>query len=346
VIPSYNSDNIAPSSSSIAMAPLAGGLSFSQNGFAHDSKPSEDSYAYRSDPNTRPDTHYDANLSFRNQSLLPPTDENKPLDLLCVGFGPASLGIGVALHDFLDKSETPAELAGLNGRLPNVAFLEKQAHFAWHAGMLLPGTKMQISFLKDMATLRNPRSEFTFLNYLHRNDRLVPFTNLGTFLPQRVEYEDYMRWCASWFDDVVYYNREVVSIAPHTDRLPGQPVFGDFNSGMLRQPVEYFDVTTRDMATGAMRTFIAKNVVIAAGGQANIPAPFPQNHPKVIHSSQFNKMVKTVLPEREAPYKVAVVGAGQSAAEIFNYLHQYYPNSRTRLLIRGSALRPSDDSPL
>ena len=114
--------------------------------------------------------------------------DNEVQDLVCVGFGPASLAIAVALHDALDKGEL-----ALGTSTPKVRFLERQQQFAWHAGMLLPGAKMQITFIKDMATLRNPRSEFTFLNYLHENNRLVSFTNLGTFLPHRIEYEDYMR---------------------------------------------------------------------------------------------------------------------------------------------------------
>jgi L-ornithine N5-oxygenase len=39
------------------------------------------------------------------------------------------------------------------------------------------------------------------------------------------------------------------------------------------------------------------------------------------------------------------VGSGQSAAEIFNDLQSRYPNSRTTLVIKDTALRPSDDSP-
>ncbi len=73
---------------------------------------------------------------------------------------------------------------------------------------------MQISFIKDLATVRDPRSEFTFLNYLQKHGRLVQFANLGTFLPTRLEFEDYMRWCASSFDDVVAYGQEAVSILP------------------------------------------------------------------------------------------------------------------------------------
>ena len=109
-------------------------------------------------------------------SLLERYDDDEVHDLICVGFGPASLAIAVALHDALEDG-----IPNLRTVQPKVRFLERQQQFSWHAGMLLPGAKMQISFLKDLATLRNPRSQFTFLNYLYTNSRLVQFSNLGTF---------------------------------------------------------------------------------------------------------------------------------------------------------------------
>jgi L-ornithine N5-oxygenase len=199
--------------------------------------------------------------------------------------------------------------------------------------MLLPGAKMQISFIKDMATLRNPRSEFTFINYLHKNNRLVEFTNLNTFLPQRVEYEDYMRWCASWFEDVVEYSQEVVQIVPEKSLES----HGQTNT---------FVVTSRNSFTGEISARRTKHVVIAAGGRPRIPAPFPEQHSKVIHSSKFSYLAPQVLRDPGYPYNIAVVGSGQSAAEIFDNLNAHYPNAKTTLLIKSGALRPSDDSPL
>ena len=43
--------------------------------------------------------------------------------------------------------------------------------------------------------------------------------------------------------------------------------------------------------------------------------------------------------------RVAVIGGGQSAAEVFHNLHARYPACKTNLIIRGAALKPSDDSP-
>lgn len=270
---------------------------------------------------------------LENRSHLRYTPEEELHDLVCVGFGPASLAIAVALHDSLDGSDPSLDIPSLHGRAPKVAFLERQEKFAWHAGMLLPGARMQITFMKDMATLRNPRSEFTFINYLFQKDRLIEFTNLNTFLPQRVEYEDYMRWCATWFDEVVQYNQEVVKVIPE-------------KSASGNGEITTFVVLSKNLETGELQSRRTRHVVIAAGGRPNIPKPFPSNHPKIVHSSQFCHISTKVLPDFQYPYKVAVVGNGQSAAEIFDFLHTHYPNSQTRLLIKGGALRPSDDSPL
>ncbi|KAL8302501.1 hypothetical protein RB597_002724 [Gaeumannomyces tritici] len=258
----------------------------------------------------------------RSQFVLPtPADELH--DLICVGFGPASLAVAVAIHDALE--------AGRLETAPRVLFLEKQQRFAWHAGMLLPGAKMQISFIKDMASLRDPRSNFTFLNYLHRHGRLVEFTNLSTFLPARNEYEDYLRWCAGHFDDVVSYGSEVVSIHPQEEAVVG--------------PLKTFEVVSRDAGTGVEARYRAKNVILAIGGQPSIPRVLPAASPKVVHSSQYAHLVPRILTNTSAPYRVAVVGAGQSAAEIFSNIQTLYPNSRTWMVMRSEFLKPSDDSP-
>lgn len=268
-------------------------------------------------------THVAPQKTYHNKSAhLQASDLDSVHDLLCVGFGPASLSIAVALNDGLE--------AGTLKQAPNVLFLEKQPKFAWHAGMLLPGAKMQISFVKDMASLRNPRSHFTFLNYVHNQGRLLDFINLDTFLPARTEYEDYLRWCASHFDDVVRYNSEVVSVSPVEDA-----------SG-----VKVFTVVERNNKTGATSTHRARNVVVAVGGQAKIPASLPEKSPRVIHSSQYAYMLPKILRDRNAPVRVAVIGGGQSAAEIFNNVSNTYPNSKTYMIMKSEFIKPSDDSPL
>ncbi|KAL2787459.1 L-lysine 6-monooxygenase (NADPH-requiring)-domain-containing protein [Aspergillus keveii] len=265
----------------------------------------------------------------REPQRLRPTPADELHDLLCVGFGPASLAIAIALHDALDPCLN--KCAPTSGWQPKVAFLERQKQFAWHSGMLVPGSRMQISFIKDLATLRDPRSSFTFLNYLHRKDRLIHFTNLSTFLPARLEFEDYMRWCAQQFSDVVSYGEEVIEV------IPGK-------SNPDSSVVDYFTVLSRNVETGEISSRSARKVVLALGGTAKLPAELPQDA-RIMHSSKYCTTLPALLNNSTEPYNIAVLGSGQSAAEIFHNLQKRYPNSRTTLIMRDSAMRPSDDSP-
>jgi L-ornithine N5-oxygenase len=246
------------------------------------------------------------------------------LDLLCIGFGPASLAIAIALNDIQALLSPP----------PKVLFLEKQPHFAWHAGMQLPGARMQISFLKDLATPRNPRSKFTFINYLFEKGRLNQFINLSTFLPTRVEFEDYLRWCAEHFEKEgrVGYGMEVESVRPGEKNSEGK--------------VMSWEITALDTRTGNSVTRRARHVVIAVGGRPVVPQNM-QGLKHVAHSSQFASTI-TQIQQREEGTKLrfAVIGSGQSAAEIFNDLWERFPDAEVNLVIRGASLRPSDDSPL
>ncbi|MCJ1462254.1 hypothetical protein MMC07_000854 [Pseudocyphellaria aurata] len=280
------------------------------------------------------------------RSVLRHTAHEELHDLVCIGFGPASLAIAVALHDMLSTPLTV--LAPRTCHAPKVVFLEGQTRFAWHAGMLVPGATMQISFIKDLATLRNPKSDFTFLNYLHRRQRLIHFSNLGTFLPLRLEYEDYLRWCAGWFEEVVEYDQEVLDVTP--ERLSADD-----------SKISSFVVRAKEGTSGQVTSFRTKHVVIAVGGRPKVPRALPLNHPRIFHSSRYTRVISTLLKEIDLqhhavsngdchvaparPVHIAVIGNGQSAAEIFNDLHSRCPHAKTSMFIKGGALRPSDDSP-
>ena len=199
--------------------------------------------------------------------------------------------------------------------------------------MLLPDARMQISFLKDLATLRNPRSEFTFINYLKAKDRLVQFVNLSTFLPLREEFNDYMTWCASHFDDDVQYGAETVSVSP---------------SEGSQERVESWTTLYRDILTGRTSLARSKHVVIAIGGAPKIPDSIAHLHaePNMFHSSSYSPMTSKLREHSLGLRRIAVIGGGQSAAEIFNDLQSRFDNTAVTLYTSASALKPSDDSPL
>jgi L-ornithine N5-oxygenase len=242
--------------------------------------------------------------------------ETLEYDVIGLGFGPANLAIAVALDEDRRVREH-----GLR-----YCFLEKKPAFEWHGGMLLDDSRMQISFLKDLATLRNPSSRYTFVNYLHEKRRLEAFINISTFTPSRLEYNDYLGWAAAQFSDRVHYGEEVIGVEPVLD-----------GSDVTRVKV------ISRLADGRTRARITRNLVVSIGGEPVVPEAFRplKGDARVMHSSSYLERIQAC---RE-PKRLAVVGSGQSAAEIFSDLCGRYPSAEVSLVMRSQALRPADDSP-
>jgi L-ornithine N5-oxygenase len=230
------------------------------------------------------------------------------LDLVGVGFGPSNLGLAIAL----------AERSG-----PALAarFLERQERFGWHRGMLLEDATMQVSYLKDLVTLRNPASGYGFLSYLHDRGRLVDFINYGSPFPTRIEFHDYLEWAAAGFADRVEYGTEVQRIAP----VPGEP-------GLL-------DVHATHATRGAT-TVRTRNVVLATGLVPQLPEGVRRGA-RVWHSSELLSRIDSVRD----PRRVIVVGAGQSAAEALDHLHRTFPAAEVRAVFTRFGYSPADDTP-
>jgi L-ornithine N5-monooxygenase len=236
-------------------------------------------------------------------------------DLIGIGFGPSNIALAIALEE---KRHATKPLDAL--------FIERQPSFAWHPHMLLEHAHMQISFLKDLATLRNPTSRFTFINYLHEKGRLPDFINLKTFFPSRHEFNDYLAWAADQFDDRCVYGEQVLEVLPEKH--------GDAVS-LLR-------VRSLNSA-GGVNERLARNLVVGIGGAANVPHSFEpfRDDPRVFHSSRYLNDIKRHPGAR----RVAVVGAGQSAAEIFMDLQGRANAPHVDLIMRARSIRPADDSP-
>ena len=191
-------------------------------------------------------------------------------------------------------------------------------------------SELQISFLKDLVTLRNPTSPYSFVNYLKAHGRLVDFINLGTFYPCRMEFNDYLRWVASHFAAQSRYGEEVLAIEPV----------------LHQQQVEALRVISRD-SHGQHHVRTTRSVVVSAGGTPRIPTAFKalKDDSRVFHHSQYLASMAKQPRARSQPMRIAIIGGGQSAAEAFIDLHDSYPSAHVDLILRGSALKPADDSP-
>jgi L-ornithine N5-monooxygenase len=236
------------------------------------------------------------------------TNGHRPvLDIVGVGFGPSNLALAIAVHEYNETAARPI----------TAEFVELKSEFGWHTGMLLPGTTMQISFLKDLVTQRNPKSEFTFLNYLTERERLTEFINYKTFFPTRLEFHDYLTWAAEKVNASVRYGSQVTSI---------------------RDVDGVFDVEFGGTHTGVLR---ARNVVIAGGLSPQLP-PGVTRSPRQIHNHGFLHDLEK-LPSRRHN-RFVVVGAGQSAAEVCAYLHDL-PDVEVHGVFAKYGYSPADDSP-
>jgi L-ornithine N5-monooxygenase len=246
-----------------------------------------------------------------------PTREHDGYEIVGVGFGPSNLSFAIALRE---------HAANVSGRPVSVIFFEKQREFGWHRNMLLPDVTMQISFLKDLATFRNPVSPFTFVAYLHQAGRLPQFVNNQNFFPTREEFHNYLEWAQTSFADQVCYGSEVTAIR----QSPGAAASG-----------ERLELEVRD-ATGAVRLVRTRNVVISTGLVPRMPHGVTCDD-RVWHSSQFLSKFSSV--DRHELKSVAVIGAGQSAAEITRFLYDELPHAQVSSIIPSYGYSLADDTP-
>jgi len=225
------------------------------------------------------------------------------VELLAIGAGPSNLALAVALEEL-----APA-LA------ENSLMVEREAAVEWQPGLLLPWAKSQVSFLKDLVTLRNPNSEFSFVNYLHSVGRLDDFINMASFTPYRVEISEYFQWAANSLSKVqLRLSCGGTSIEPRWDS-------GGSLTGWLTRLSDGSTVSSRYLVTGMGREAYIPTVL------AGVPAS------RLVHSTQYRPSVAGL--DREFPYRVAVVGSAQSAAEMYRALQDDLPSAHITWLMRS-----------
>jgi L-ornithine N5-oxygenase len=228
-------------------------------------------------------------------------------DVIGVGFGPANLSLAVALEE--------------NGSDVTARFFEAQQDPTWQGGMMLRGSNIQNHPCRDLVSLRNPRSRYTFLNYLFENNRLIEHLNLPVEFPLRKEYAQYVRWVAQHFEDLVDYGAGIASV------------------GIVKHHgEELYETCTEDG-----RRFLGRTLIIGTGRTPYIPAPFAGvRSPRVVHLTEY---LYRLAEMTAAPRSVAVIGGSQSAVELTLDLAKRFPQARITMYVRSYSLRLKDTSP-
>lgn len=231
-------------------------------------------------------------------------------DVIGIGLGPFNLGLAALIEE---------------GTELNTIFLEQKPEFEWHGGLLIEETTLQVPFLADVVTMVNPKSHYSFLNYLHEMDRLYKFYFLERFHIPRREYNHYCKWVSKQLSNCQFETRVESIEHDNTQQL--------------------FKIETRQMKTGKNITFYAKDVVLGVGSSPVMPASLKAQEGKdLFHSAQF-------LHHRERfreANSITVIGSGQSAAEVFLELLKEQPNYQYKLdwFTRSKGFHPMEYSKL
>lgn len=221
-------------------------------------------------------------------------------DLIGIGIGPSNLS-------------TAALLAPVNE--VKSLFFDNKKEFQWFPGMLFPEATIQVSWLKDLATLVDPTSKYTFLSFLAEKKRIYRFAMARFPRVKRSEFNQYFSWVSQSLSNLCF-------------------------DTMVEEINFHKDLFTIKYAKGQSHS---KNIVVASGLTAQIPEQArPYLSSSVFHASQY--INENVFP---AGKRILIIGGGQSGAEIFNRLVSNKRELPAELcwVSRRSNFLPIDDSP-
>ena len=223
------------------------------------------------------------------------------VDLIGIGVGPANLSLAALLDGVGDFSSL---------------FFEQKPAFSWHPGLLLPGTTTQVHFLKDLVTLVDPNSRFSFVSFLASKRRLYRAIIAGRIHASRAEFDQYYRWTAAQLPNI-RFGAAVTEI-----RL-------DDHEGLFA-------------VTAGGREFRSRNVVVATGLAPHLPSCIESLlGDRAFHAAEF-LFRQIALGDK----RVAVIGGGQSGAEVVHHL--LTSRERPRRLVwvtKRPNFLPLDDTP-
>lgn len=221
------------------------------------------------------------------------------LDLVGIGVGPFNLSLSALLK-----------------KTPLISqFFEQKPSFSWHPGMMLNNAKLQIHYLKDLATCVDPSNPYTFLSYLVEKGRIYSFLNRKTSTISRQEYSNYLSWASNKLSNI-NWNEKVTG---------------------LKYCNKKFKIQTEK------RLIEAKHISIGTGIKPYVPEKFiPLTGDTFFHNSEFKHRINHLDLEKK---RIAVIGGGQSGAEIVDNLISQ--NNKPKEIIWASKrvnFQPLEDS--
>ncbi|MBM7587982.1 lysine N6-hydroxylase [Bacillus pakistanensis] len=218
------------------------------------------------------------------------------LDVIGIGIGPYNLSLAALIEEKTDL---------------NAKFFDQTSQFEWHPGMLIDLTDLQVPFIADLVTFANPKSQYSFLNYLHSQNRMYQFFFFHRLEIPRQEYNHYAQWVVEQLSSC-YFDYEVIDVMEEGN---------------------CYKVVVRDNGTHKVTEYYSRHVVLGTGTKPLVlegMSGLPQED--VHHTSHY-------LFHKDTTVKgsvITIIGSGQSAAEVFYDLlkeqdkHEYHLTWLTR----------------
>ncbi|BCH57075.1 SidA/IucD/PvdA family monooxygenase [Agrobacterium vitis] len=238
----------------------------------------------------------------------------KTYDLLGIGFGPANIGLAIACEE--------------KGFIENCLFLDKSPDPIWQEQMLFEESldihsNIQNIPYRDLVTPRNPRSKYTFLNYLHENGLLFEHLNMDLLLPMRPDFAAYIKWVSNHFKAYLKTGSDIrkIETVAHTN---GENLFR--------------------ITTASQESYLGRNIAIGTGRPAYLPPAFAElSSSRVSHLTRY----KSMLPLIDDPQtrRIAVVGSSQSAIEMILHINDRRPDVELHSIFRRFGYPLKDTNP-
>ncbi|MBA55400.1 MAG: lysine 6-monooxygenase [Pseudomonadales bacterium] len=181
-------------------------------------------------------------------------------------------------------------VAALLDKVPDLSFalFDKKRSFNWHAGLMLQGARLQTSWMKDLVTPVDPTSPYSFLKFLVEHGRFYAFINAEQAAISRQEFAQYLEWVTSQLPQI-HFDSHVREI--------------NYRGGQFW--LRFDD-----------RIISADHLCLGTGTQPYVPE-YAVTHlgKQVLHGGSVLNSARDFRGRR-----VAVVGGGQTGAEIFQEL--------------------------
>lgn len=182
----------------------------------------------------------------------------------------------------------------------NAGFADAHKSMTWHPGLLLSEARMQTSPLKDMVTAVEPTNPLSFLSYLVSKRKIYAYMAAQMDTISRIEFADYLAWVAGKVDNLMFDN-----------------------------PVDTIEFAGDKFLIHSQRgLFSSQHICLGTGKVPHLPECVKTHMgDSCIHASRL-----ALQPRDYRGKTVAVVGGGQTGADVFLNLLQRQWGEPTRVI--------------